>query len=104
MVGWSTEKMEEKARKHEFKDTENGAMEERQSGREKAVGKQRKTCWKSTKWMSARRSIKRKIWAVGVEKGAESQKISTSKLGAECWARIFSWFKEDDLQLKKVMQ
>ena len=60
VAGWCTDKMEEKASKHEFKDTKrNGAMEEHQSGRNqydlaKLTENLRNTCWSCAKWRKTR--------------------------------------------------
>ena len=50
------------------------------------------------------RSIQRKRAAVEVKDGPEGQKYEPCQMGEDCWARIFSWFREYDLQQKKGMQ
>ena len=60
VVGWSTEKVEAKESKHEFKDTEemvqwrNINQEEIDNMWKKLSEKIRYKCWKSTKWRRAR--------------------------------------------------
>ena len=68
---------------------------------EEEESKQEFTC--TEKWSNGGPSI-RKRSAVGVGDGPESQKYQPRKWSEDCWARIFSWFREYDLQRKESMQ
>ena len=60
VVGWSTEKVEEKGSKQEFQDTDDMVQwrsinqEDIDNVWQTLSGKLRKKCWRSTEWMSAR--------------------------------------------------
>ena len=54
--------------------------------------------------VSKRGAYKGRVRAIGVENGLASQTYQPRKWGEDCWARIFSWFGEYELQRKKGMK
>ena len=75
VVGWSTKGMDEKVSKLRVEDTEE--MVSGRSLRQEEIEDRK------------RRSLLRKRCALGVENGSKKQEISASKMGEDCWARIF---------------
>ena len=59
-------------------------------------------CWEKTKWRIAREELVEEEVAFRVEDGlGVSRNISFENGGEDCWAIIFSWFREYDLQRKQ---
>ena len=103
-----TEKMEEKTSKREFQDTEE--MEEHQSGRsEKSVAKvvQKNHEEESVeKWEVEERkraAHKGRCDPLEWRLGQRVQQYQPRKWCEDCWARLVSWFTEDNLQPRKSM-
>ena len=111
VAGWSTEKMEEKASKQEFKDTED-MVQWRSTNQENIETLRKKVSENIENEVLKKYNVEVSKRGASKEEGEPSEsrmvqrveKYQPRKWDEGCWASIFSWFREYNLQRKQGMQ
>ena len=110
MAGWSVGKMDEKARKQEFEDTEDMVQW-------RCISEGIKSAWRTLADKFVEEVLEKykvKVSKSGAIKGRGEpsecwmvqrvKKYQPQQWGEDCWAKTFWWFRDYDLQRKQGMQ